>query len=123
MSDISSYDGGGMFQISLDNMETRGNTFTHELLHMFGFNSGDKDDPSHIHDFKEGSPIPIMYSGREGRLLLNQRVVTQQDVKGLRNKQGFNFAISPEKTKVTRVIEYPHPAGSNPYSNGEWYKK
>jgi RHS repeat-associated protein len=123
MSDISSYDGGGMFQISLDNMQRRGNTFTHELFHMLGFNSGDKNDPSHFPDFKEGSPIPIMYSGREVRNLLHLRVVTPQDIKGLRNRQGLNFAISPEKTNATRVIEYPHPAGSNPYSKGEWYKK
>ena len=82
-----------------------------------------KEDPTHFSKIMEGTPIPLMYTGTSNDGILKQRVVTNNDISGLRNQNGFNFQISPKKFSSTLVIEYSDPNGPHPYLNGEKTKK
>ncbi len=120
---FSAYNGSGQFDLNLENQQRRGNTFSHEFFHMFGFNSSEDGNETHFSNWENGKKIPLMYSGPGGSDILKQRVVTSKDVVGLRNKQGFHFYVSPQKSGATKIIEYSDPAGPHPYNNGEKYKK
>ena len=120
--DQSNYLGEGNFALSLVNQENRGNTFSHEFFHMMGFNSGEWD-PTHFSNKTSDDKYPLMYSNQGGSEILKQRILTSDDIKGLRNKQGLNFSVSGKKKLATKVVEYPDPLGNNPYINGEKYKK
>ena len=123
MKGYSGYNGAGRFDLSLEHQQGRGNTFSHEFFHMLGFNSGESGDETHFSELKNSEKVPLMYSGPGGRDILKQRVVTNKDIAGLRNKQGFHFYVSPKKSGATKIIEYSDPAGPHPYNNGEKYKK